>query len=132
MRQSKINRRCNQSRNEECQGSPGRRQQGQDLDELDDRSGPAVADQKREDLLALDLCRVRLQVDEVDVESVDVGLELRELVDHLLLLAPVVVVQPIFAQSLTVKKGSVSLSKVATILNERKHPPCKYPTQNAS
>ena len=85
-----------------------------------------MADQKREDLLALDLCRVRLQVDEVDVESVDVGLELRELVDHLLLLAPVVVVQPIFAQSLTVKKGSVSLSKVATILNESKHPPCKY------
>ena len=46
-----------------------------DLEHLDHRAGPAVRDDQRQRVLVL-----RLHVDEVDVEPVDLGDELRELV----------------------------------------------------
>jgi hypothetical protein len=44
-----------------------------DLQLLDDRAGPAVGDDQRERVLML-----RADVDEVDVEAVDLGHELRQ------------------------------------------------------
>ena len=59
---------------------PRCRQHGQDLDELNKRSGPAVNDEERKNSFPLRLDRVRLHVDEVDVQTVDACLELDEII----------------------------------------------------
>ncbi len=58
---------------------PRRGEDGQNLDKLNNWSGPAVNDEQRQHLFALRLDRIWFQVDEVDVQSVDASLELREL-----------------------------------------------------
>ena len=70
----------------------GRRvgEQVDDLHLLDDRSGPSVADDERQRVLVL-----RAGVDEVDVQPVDLGDELRDGVQPRLALAPVVLVVPV-------------------------------------
>ena len=60
-----------------------------DLQLLDDRSGPAVGDDHRQGVLVL-----RAHVDEVDVEPVDLGDELRKFVEPCLHGPPVVPVDP--------------------------------------
>ena len=70
-----------------------RRGIGQRLDDLqllDDRAGPAVIDDERQRVLVL-----RTDVDEVDVEAVDLGHELRERVQPRLARAPVVLGLPV-------------------------------------
>ena len=61
-----------------------------DLQLLDDRAGPAVRDDERQRVLVL-----RADVDEVDVEPVDLGHELRQGVQLRLAPAPVVVGRPV-------------------------------------
>ena len=61
-----------------------------ELDLLEDRAGPAVRDDDRQRALVL-----RTHVDEVDVEPVDLGDELRQGVELRLALAPVVVRRPV-------------------------------------
>ena len=61
-----------------------------DLQLLDDRAGPAVRDDERQRVLVL-----RADVDEVDVEPVDLGDELRQRVQLRLDLAPVVLGRPV-------------------------------------
>jgi hypothetical protein len=60
-----------------------------DLQLLDDRAGPAVGDDQREGVLVL-----RADVDEMDVEAVDLGRELRQRVQLGLDPAPVVLGRP--------------------------------------
>jgi hypothetical protein len=57
-----------------------------ELELLDDRAGPAVADDERQRVLVL-----RANVDEVDVQPIDLGHELREGVQPRLALAPVII-----------------------------------------
>ncbi len=64
-----------------------------DLAELDDRARPAVRDDQRQRVLA-----GRADVQEVDVQAVDLGAELREAVQPGLGRPPVVAVQPVLAQ----------------------------------
>ena len=66
-----------------------------DLQLLDDRAGPAVGDDDRQRILVL-----RADVDEVDVEPVDFGDEIREGVQPRLDLAPVVFGRPIIGELL--------------------------------
>ena len=61
-----------------------------DLQLLDDRAGPAVRDDERQRILML-----RTNVDEMDVEPVDLGDEVRQGVQPRLDLAPVVLGRPI-------------------------------------
>ena len=61
-----------------------------DLQLLDDRAGPAVIDDERQRVFVL-----RTNVDEVDVEPVDLGDELRQGVQLRLALAPVVLRRPV-------------------------------------
>ena len=61
-----------------------------DLQLLDDRAGPAVRDDQRQRVLVL-----RADVDEVDVEPVDLGHEVRQGVQLRLAPAPVVVGRPV-------------------------------------
>ncbi len=61
-----------------------------ELDLLEDRAGPSVRDDDRQRALVL-----RTHVDEVDVESVDLGDELGQGVELRLALAPVVVRRPV-------------------------------------
>src|SRR5262245_29125971 len=66
-----------------------------DLEHLDDRAWPAVRDDQRHGV------RVRrLHVDEVDVESVDLSLELWQRVQLRLALAPIMLGRPIARQLL--------------------------------
>jgi hypothetical protein len=65
-----------------------------DLELLDDRTGPAVRDDERQGVFVL-----RPDVDEVDVQVVDLGDEIRDGVEPRLDLAPVVVGLPV-AQNL--------------------------------
>ena len=70
-----------------------RRRIGQRIDDLqllDDRAGPAVRDDDRQRVRLL-----RAHVDEVDVDAVDLGHELRQGVQPRLDLAPVVVRRPV-------------------------------------
>jgi len=62
---------------------------------LDDRSGPSVRDDERQCVVML-----RTDVDEVNVQSIDLGLELRQSVQPRLDLAPVVVLPPIARECL--------------------------------
>ena len=61
-----------------------------DLQLLDDRAGPPVRDDERQRIFMF-----RTNVDEVDVEPVDLGDELRQGVQFRLALAPVVICRPI-------------------------------------
>src|SRR5258706_9442830 len=61
-----------------------------DLQLLDDRAGPAVRDDERQRILML-----RTYVDEMNVESIDLGDELRQGVQPGLALVPVVIGRPI-------------------------------------
>jgi hypothetical protein len=73
---------------------------GQGLDDfqlLDDRAGPSVADDERQRILML-----RTYVEEVDVQTVDLGDELREGVESRLALAPVVLGRPVARERWTV------------------------------
>ena len=66
-----------------------------DLQLLDDRAGPAVRDDERERVLVL-----RADVDEVDVQPVDLGQEVRQAVQLGLASAPVVVRRPVAGELL--------------------------------
>ena len=68
----------------------GIRERLDDLQLLDDRAGPPVRDDQRQRVLVLGA-----DVDEVDVEPVDLGDELRQGVQFRLALAPVVVGPPV-------------------------------------
>ena len=61
-----------------------------DVEHLDHRTGPAVRDEQRQRVLVR-----RLDVDEMDLEPVDLGLELRQRVQPRLDLAPIVLVGPV-------------------------------------
>src|SRR5918997_1122284 len=61
-----------------------------DLQLLDDRSGPSVRDEERQRVFVL-----RANVDEVDVQPVDLGDEVRYALQLLLALPPVVLVLPV-------------------------------------
>jgi hypothetical protein len=61
-----------------------------DLEHLDDRAWPPVRDDQRQGVVVR-----RLRVDEVDVQPIDFGLELRERVQPRLAPSPVVIVQPV-------------------------------------
>ena len=61
-----------------------------DLQLLDDRARPAVRDDDREGVLVL-----RASMNEVDVQAVDLGNEVREGVDPRFALAPVVLRAPV-------------------------------------
>jgi hypothetical protein len=65
------------------------------LEQFDDRAGPAVRHDQRQRALVL-----RLDVYEVDVHSVDLGLELRQRVQSRLALAPVVLGRPVAGEFL--------------------------------
>src|SRR5262249_16649753 len=66
------------------------RQRLYELQLLDDGAGPAVGDDDRQGVLVL-----RTNVNEVDVESVDLGDEVRERIEPRLDLAPVVFCRPV-------------------------------------
>ena len=61
-----------------------------DLELLDDRAGPAVGDDERQRIVM-----ARTNVDEMDVESVDLGHEVRQGVQRRLAPAPVVICRPV-------------------------------------
>ena len=61
-----------------------------DLQLLDDRAGPTVRDDKRQGI-----CMLRTNVNEMNVEPINLGDELRQGSEPLLHLAPVVVCRPI-------------------------------------
>src|SRR5215204_6079936 len=75
--------------------SDGIGQRVDDLQLFNNRSWPAVADYHRERVLLL-----RLHMDEMDVEPVDVGYELRIAVELRLDLAPIVIACPIAGECL--------------------------------
>ena len=66
-----------------------------DLELLDDRAGPAVRDDQRQRIFVL-----RADVDEVDVQPVDLGDELRQGLELRLELAPVVLGRPVARERL--------------------------------
>src|SRR5918993_4346287 len=66
-----------------------------DLQLLDDRAGPSVVDDERQRVFVF-----RTNVDEVDVEPVDLGDELRQGVQLRLALAPIVLRRPIVGELL--------------------------------
>ena len=72
-----------------------------DLQLLDDRAGPSVIDDERQRVFML-----RTNVDEVNVEPVDLGDELRQGVQLRLALAPVVVRRPIARELLIIASGT--------------------------
>jgi len=71
------------------------RERADRLEQLDNRTGPAVGHDQRQRVLVL-----RLDVDEVDLDAVDLGRELRERVELRLRLAPVVLVGPVACELL--------------------------------
>src|SRR5437763_13051775 len=70
-----------------------------DLQLLDDRAGPAVRDDERQGM-----CMLRPNVNEMHVESIDLGHELREGLQFRLALAPVVICRPIAREFLNRRK----------------------------
>src|SRR5215216_447916 len=66
-----------------------------DLQLLDDRAGPSVQDDERQRIFML-----RADVDEVDVQPVDLGYEVRQSLQFRLALAPVVLVVPVARERL--------------------------------
>jgi hypothetical protein len=79
------------------------------VEQFDDRAGPAVRHDQRQCVLAL-----RPDVDEVDVDSVDLGYELRQGVEPRLDLAPVIVAGPVARELL----NRVQLHALRPILDE--------------
>ena len=71
-----------------------------ELQLLDDRAGPAVTDDQRERVLVLGA-----NMDEVDVEPVDLGDEVREGLQPRLALAPVVLGRPVAGEVLHDREG---------------------------
>ena len=71
------------------------RERADDLQQLDDRAGPAVRHDQRHRVLV-----PRLHVDEVDVHPVDLGRELRQRVQSRLARAPVVIGRPVARERL--------------------------------
>src|SRR3954447_10547339 len=66
---------------------------GQWIDELellDDRAGPPVADEERQRILMF-----RTNMNEMNIEPIDLGDEVRQILQSLLALAPVVLRRPI-------------------------------------
>src|SRR4051794_12568781 len=66
-----------------------------DLELLDNRAGPSVADEERQRLLMLGT-----DVNEMDIEPVDLGDEVGQILQSLLALAPVVVCRPVVRECL--------------------------------
>src|ERR1700683_4440048 len=66
---------------------------------LDDRAGPAVRDDERQRVFML-----RTDMDEMNVQSVDLGDELRQSVQSCLALAPIVFGAPIARECLSRRK----------------------------
>ena len=86
-----------------------------DFEELDHRAGPAVRDDQRQRALV-----ARLDVDEVDVEPVDLGLELREGVQLCLGLPPVVLGRPVACELLSVASCTpCEASGTSSLLGQR-------------
>jgi hypothetical protein len=75
-------------------------QRTDDLQLLDDRPGPSVIDDERQGVLML-----RSNVNEVNVEPVDLGHEVRQGLQSLLDVAPVVVRRPIAREFLSHCEG---------------------------
>ena len=75
---------------------------------------PPMHQQQRQDLLPLGLDRVRLGVDEMEVDAIDAGLEVIEGVELLLLIAPVVLIQPVVAKDLG-EKYKYNLQKLTNV-----------------
>ena len=76
-----------------------RRGIGQRIDDLhlfDDRAGPSVGDDERQRIFM-----VRTDVDEVNVESIDLGDELQQSVQSCFNLAPVIFCRPIACEGLS-------------------------------
>src|SRR3954466_153647 len=71
-----------------------------DLQLLDDRTRPSVRDDERQRILML-----RANVNEMDVEAVDLGDEVRQGVQLLLALAPVVLLSPVARELLHRREG---------------------------
>src|SRR6266566_4258795 len=67
-----------------------------DLQLLDDRAGPPVRDDERQRILMF-----RTNVDEMNVEPIDLGHELREGVQLRLALAPIIIRRPIARECLS-------------------------------
>ena len=74
-------------------GRVGKRSDG--LEQLDDRAGPAMGHDQRQRVLM-----PRPDVDEVDLDPIDLGGELREGVQPCLALAPVVLLRPVASELL--------------------------------
>ena len=83
----------------------GIRERFDDLHLLDDRSGPAVRDDDRQRVLVF-----RANMDEVNVEPVDLGDEIRHRVQFLLGLAPVVFGRPVARECLS--RGELNALRV--------------------
>src|SRR4051794_4000855 len=66
-----------------------------DLELLDDRAGPSVQDDQRQRIFML-----RADVNEVNVEPIDLGDEVRQSLQPRLALAPVVLCRPILRECL--------------------------------
>src|SRR4051794_34053900 len=66
-----------------------------DLQLLDDRSGPSVGNEERQRILV-----IRTNVNEMDVEAIDLGDEVRQGLQLLLALAPVVLFRPVAREGL--------------------------------
>ena len=71
-----------------------------DLQLLDDRARPSVRDDERQRVFV-----VRANVDEMDVQAIDLGHEMRQGVQLLLALAPVVLVCPVARERLHRREG---------------------------
>src|SRR3954451_3939226 len=70
-------------------------QRSDDLQLLDDRAGPSVGNEERQRILV-----IRPNVNEMDVEAVDLGDEVRLGLQFLLALAPVVLFRPVARECL--------------------------------
>src|SRR3954447_18943926 len=81
-----------------CRGRAMCRGIGQWIDELellDNRAGPSVADEERQRLLMF-----RTNMNEMDIEPIDLGDEVWQILQSLLALAPVVLCRPIARECL--------------------------------
>ena len=81
-----------------------------DLQLLDDGAGPSVRNDERQRVLVL-----RADVDEVDVEPVDLGDEVRQRLEPRLALAPVVLRRPIAARAPAVVASCTPCEASATV-----------------
>ena len=87
-----------------------------DLQQLDDRTGPAVRDDDRQRTLMLGF-----HMDEVDVEAVDLGDEVRQRLQTRLALAPIVLRSPVLDELL--HRGQLHALCIARCRRGRPDPP---------